>query len=120
VSIAETFPSRNDMTVAKCSLSVSLRVLRRKFHWQDGEIRSAREEIYSMTRLILPTRTLNVISEDEPDNRILECAAKHVSDFIVSHDNNFLRRRTLEGIPIVKAGPFLERGVGIKSNRPEA
>jgi predicted nucleic acid-binding protein len=90
------------------------------FHWQDDEIRSAREEIYSIARLIVPTRTLNVISEDEPDNRILECAAEHVSDFIASHDNDFLRRRTFEGIPIVKAGPFLERGFGIKSNHPDA
>jgi predicted nucleic acid-binding protein len=40
--------------------------------------------------LVKPKETLS-IAEDEPDKRILECAAESHAEFIVSEDNHLLR-----------------------------
>ena len=56
-----------------------------------------------------PAQTLDVVKEDEPDNRILECAAESGSDFIISADKDLLRLGSYAGASIVRAADFLRR-----------
>jgi len=63
----------------------------------------------SSTTLITPAVTLSVITEDEPDNRVLECAAEGQADYIISGDEHHLQPlREYEGIPILSPTQFLE------------
>jgi predicted nucleic acid-binding protein len=69
--------------------------------------------IDACTYRVTPKRTLHVIAEDEPDNRILECAVEGACEYIVSGDLHLLRRGSYEGIQILKVGEFLDRGLRI-------
>lgn len=82
-------------------------VLRRKFGWPDGRLEGARATIEASARIVEPSQELNVIAEDPPDNRIIECAVEGGSAFIVSEDKDFLRRGSYEGIQMVNVAEFL-------------
>ncbi len=80
----------------KISLSVSSAildelgdVLARKFKWPPEDIAGARSRITAMARTVTPAMQLDIIREDPPDNRILECAVAAESDYIVSGDKGF-------------------------------
>ncbi len=51
---------------------------------------------------------LDVIREDPPDNRILECAVSSGSDFIVTGDKDLLRLKWYDSIQIVTLARFVE------------
>jgi hypothetical protein len=53
-----------------------------------------------------PLVHLDVIAEDEPDNRILECAVAADAAFIVTGDRH-LRRLARRGIVILNPSDFL-------------
>ena len=50
----------------------------------------------------------DVIKEDPPDNRILECALEAGSEYIVTWDKDLLRLGSYDGIPIMRVGDFLQ------------
>jgi hypothetical protein len=56
--------------------------------------------------------TLDVIREDPPDNRILECAVEGRANLIVSGDRHLRRLKIYQGIPIVRPIDFL-RTLGV-------
>jgi predicted nucleic acid-binding protein len=60
--------------------------------------------------LAAPAQTLDVVKEDEPDNRILECAVQAASEFIVTADKDLLRLGSYAGTRIVTAADFLRAG----------
>lgn len=49
-------------------------VLIRKFRWSSKRAHEAVAAIQEFAELVRPTERVRVITEDEPDNRILECA----------------------------------------------
>ena len=66
-------------------------VLNRKFGWSDWQISEVIKDIRSITTLITPVSALSVIKEDEPDNRVLECAAEGKAQYIVTGDEHHLQ-----------------------------
>ncbi len=88
-------------------LHETLRVLRDTFGWDGYSIHDMRGKLQSLTNLVTPTKTVDVVKCDPPDNRILECALEAKSDFIISEDKDLLRLRSYEGIPIVTVFEFL-------------
>jgi predicted nucleic acid-binding protein len=52
------------------------------------------------------------VKEDEPDNRILECAAEAGSDFILSADKDLLRLGSYAGTSIMQVADFLQSQEG--------
>jgi len=57
---------------------------------------------------VIPSLRLTVIKEDEPDNRILECAVEGKCDYIISGDeHHILPLREYKGIKILRAAEFL-------------
>ena len=84
-------------------------VLKRKFHWSDWQISEIIKEIREFTTLITPVAGLSVITEDEPDNRVLECAIEGKAQYIVSGDEHHLQRlKEYEGIKILSPAQFIE------------
>lgn len=57
--------------------------------------------------IVTPSLMLDVIKEDPPDNRILECAIEGKADLIVSGNLHLLRLKSYQGIPIVRPIDFL-------------
>lgn len=81
------------------------RALRQKFQLPEAEITAYVKQIARRSTVVRPPVALTVI-EDEPDNRVLECAVAGGADLIVSGDRHLLRLGTYSGIPIVRPVDF--------------
>lgn len=99
-----------ELLVSEIMIAEITGILKRKFNWSDWQISEAVKDITTYTTLITPTLTLSVIKEDEPDNRVLECASEGRAQFIVSGDEHHLQPlREFQGIQILSPAEFLER-----------
>ena len=83
-------------------------VLARKFRWSTMRVREARAAIGHFTVLVHPRETLSVVSDDEADNRILECALAARADTIVTGDRHLLQLRRFRGARITTPREFLD------------
>lgn len=75
-----------EIAISEPIVAETVRVLREKFDWPPYDLLAARQRLERIGTMVQPKETLSV-TEDEPDNRILECAAESQSEFIVSEDN---------------------------------
>jgi predicted nucleic acid-binding protein len=57
--------------------------------------------------MVAPRRKLAIL-DDEPDNRILECAVTGDADIIVTGDHAMLRLQKFQGIRILSLRQFLD------------
>jgi len=83
-------------------------VLTRKFRWSAARAREARAAIGRFTVLVRPRESLSVVSDDEADNRILECALAAQADAIVTGDHHLLRLKRFRGVRITTPREFLD------------
>jgi len=84
------------------------RVLLRKFHWSARDTRGAIAAILEFAQLVRPRETIHVITEDESDNRVLECALEARAGTVITGDRHIQQLKTFRGISIVSPGGFLE------------
>lgn len=84
------------------------RILKTKFNWEDNRLEAALKQIARVSEIIRPKKTLKVI-EDDPDNRILECAVEGQANFIVSGDKHLLTLKEFQKIPIIKAAELVSK-----------
>ncbi|HDP70368.1 MAG TPA: putative toxin-antitoxin system toxin component, PIN family [Actinobacteria bacterium] len=82
--------------------------LRDKFGWSEEDIVEAIRTVGYSSELVKPTQRLAVL-EDDPDNRILECAVEVEAKFIVSGDRHLLRLGKYQGIEIISATELLSK-----------
>ncbi len=99
-----------EVAVSEPILDELIRVLREKFQWDGYRLHDARQRVLGLAKFVAPAKTLDVVTEDEPDNRILECAVEAASEFIVTADKDLLRLRSYAGISIMTAADFLLTG----------
>ncbi len=83
-------------------------VLARKFRWSAGRARQATTLVREFAQLVRPKETIHVITEDEPDNRILECALEARAEVVISGDRHLRQLKTFRGMQILGPGEFLE------------
>lgn len=83
-------------------------VLTRKFGWSIPRIREATRAINDFTVLVYPTAQVNLIQEDEADNRILECALAAVADTIITGDHHLLKLQRFHSTRITTPSAFLD------------
>jgi uncharacterized protein len=83
-------------------------VLPRKFNFSLEAVEEARRRIQAMAKTVTPAVRLDVIKEDPPDDRVLECAVSSGADYIVTGDKDLLRLGQYDAIPIVSVADFLE------------
>ena len=96
------------LDICPAIVTETIRVLRGKFLWDAQALRDIEADILGYTNLVMPLDDINFIQSDPDDNRILECAVKAQSDFIVSGDTrHVLPLGIYEGIRIVKVAEFL-------------
>jgi putative PIN family toxin of toxin-antitoxin system len=84
-----------------------LRALRDKFRRDIAGLHKTERVIRRLAQLVTPTKTLNIIKYDEPDNRVLECAQEAKADYIVSGDPDVLRLKPFGTARIVKVDLFM-------------
>jgi uncharacterized protein len=83
-------------------------VLKRDFRINSGEVKKILGSISSFAKFTNPTRSVDIIKEDEADNRILECGIACGARYIVTGDQHLLKVRMFEGIQIVLPNEFLK------------
>jgi uncharacterized protein len=105
------------MTVSQAIIDETADVLARKFGASTEDISEAKAIIADAARTITPTVQLDVIKEDPPDNRILECAVSARSNYIITGDNDLLRLRQYDAIRIVTVAEFIELALGTAEHR---
>ena len=83
-------------------------VLIRKFQWSAKRARQAIAAIQEFAQLVRPKETIHLITEDEPDNRILECALEAQADVVITGDKHLRQLETFRDVLIVSPREFLE------------
>ena len=84
-------------------------MLREKFAWDGYRLHEISQSLSQIANLVTPQESLNVVKEDPPDNRILECAVAAGSDYILTWDKDLLRLGEYAGIRILTPVQFIER-----------
>jgi len=83
--------------------------LNQKFKWNEQEVREVLEGIKKFAIVVSPKKKMNLIKNDPPDNRILECASHTKADYIISGDKkHILPLKKFGSIRIVSAKEFLD------------
>jgi putative PIN family toxin of toxin-antitoxin system len=89
-------------------LTDTARVLQIKFDWSEDNVREAIRDI-SQTATVLRTRPTLHLLNDEPDNRILECAIAAHAEFVVSKDRHLLALKHHADITMISLADFLTK-----------
>ena len=84
-----------------------LRVLADKFGRTESELEEIRAFIRQFGHFVTPAENLSVLA-DEPDNRILECAAAVDADLIVTGDREMLALGNFRRTRIVTLADYLQ------------
>lgn len=89
-------------------LTETANVLRTKFEWSAERTQCLLENL-SATATVLKTHPHLHVLEDEPDNRVLECALLAEADLIVTGDRHLLTLKRHERVTIITLAEFLTR-----------
>ncbi|MDP3012850.1 MAG: putative toxin-antitoxin system toxin component, PIN family, partial [Candidatus Subteraquimicrobiales bacterium] len=65
------------------------------------------KKLVERAEIVNPPQRLKIISEDDADNRVLECALAHSADYIISGDFHLLNLGDYKGIDILSPDEFL-------------
>jgi uncharacterized protein len=96
-----------ELIISKPILDEIEGVLTRKFGWPPEEARAVLANIRKFARVVSPAVEVDVIKEDDADNRILECALAGAAHLVVSGDRHVRKLKTYGGIAIVGPREFL-------------
>ncbi len=96
-----------NLTVSQHILDEMADVLARKFDANREEITEANLIVRDAARVVIPAVRLDVIKEDPPDNRILECAVTAGAEYIATGDKDLLRLGSYDSIKILTVSDFL-------------
>lgn len=94
------------LIVSKAIIHELLRVLSAKFGRDREELAHVAVFLAEMGEVVSPTRKVTVL-EDDPDNRILECALTGDADAVVTGDRALLALGQYEGARIVTLNEYL-------------
>ena len=93
--------------ISKPIIHEVLRVLARKFSRTPEQLARTAIFLTDLAKVVVP-RTKLAVLDDEPDNRILECAVAGHTDVIVTGDKAMLNLKLHEGIRILSLRQFLD------------
>ena len=99
--------ARVNLCISKQIIHEVLGVLAQKFSKGPEELSRTAVFLSELGELIVPREKLTVL-DDEPDNRILECAMTGHADVIVTGDRAMLTLKTYQEIRIISLRQFLD------------
>lgn len=106
VALRRIIAGMDQLVVSKAILDELLDVLSRKFARDAEELAHVAVFVSELAMIVAPKRRLRVV-QDDPDNRILECALAGSADAIVTGDKALLALRNFENIPVVTLRSYL-------------
>ena len=80
-----------------------------KFKLPPEKVKEFLEIIIFSSQIVQPKRKLNVVKKDPSDNKIIECALKANTSFIITGDKHLLEIKKYKRINIVSPKKFLFR-----------
>jgi putative PIN family toxin of toxin-antitoxin system len=95
------------LVISKPVIRETLDVLARKFDRTPEELARVAVFLAEFGEVVTPRAKLRVL-DDEPDNRILECAVAGRADVLVTGDRAMLDRGSYQGVRIVTRREFLK------------
>jgi len=95
-----------DLVTSVAILTETARKLREKFEQSDADVTAVLKLISRAAEVRKPSLRLAVV-DDEPDNRILECAVEARADVVVTGDRHLLKIAVYRGVSIVRLVDFL-------------
>lgn len=105
--VANRSAARDTTSTGADRLTELGRVLTDKFGWETGPSEEAVAQILRVGTMVEPWETIEEITADPADNRVLEAAAEGPAGIIVSGDRHPLRLGSWRGIRITSPGPFI-------------
>jgi uncharacterized protein len=99
--------ARVNLCISKEIIHEVLGVLAQKFSKGPEELSRTAVFLSELAELIVPRKKLAIL-EDEPDNRILECAVTGHADIIVTGDRAMLNLKKYQEIRILSLRQFLD------------
>ena len=108
VVVSESFRREEiEILVSEVILTEIERILRLKIRRPLWDIITILIAIRQNSTLISPESELLVVTEDEADNRIIECAFQGKAQYIVSGDRHLLSLKEYQGMRILSPIEFL-------------
>lgn len=95
-----------DIAVSDAILAELANKLHTKFGYSEKEIKDVESTIREVAMTFEPEAELSVV-EDEPDNRILECAIAAGASAVVTGDRHLLALKNYRGIGIMTVSDLL-------------
>ena len=105
-AILRIIEGRDVLLLSKGILDELLTVLSTKFSRDKEEISRVAVILSEMAEWVMPSEKIKVLNDD-PDNRILECAFSGNADVIVTGDKELLRLRGYEKTKIISLKEYL-------------
>lgn len=96
----------DELVMSKAILDELLEVLSRKFARDAEELAHVAVFVSELALVVAPRRRLHVV-QDDPDNRILECAIAGRAEAIVTGDKALLALKNFKNIPVVTLRSYL-------------
>jgi uncharacterized protein len=87
-------------------LTETAQILRENFDWPEDAVIRLLKAVAKAAIVVKPRHSLHLLA-DEPDNRILECAAETKADFIVTGDKHLLSLGRYQTTSISRLSDFL-------------
>ena len=83
-------------------------ILKGKFGFDRARLAESRRSLMALAELVQPRHHVEVIREDESDNRIPECALSGKANFIISGDKrHLLPLKNYKGVRILSPSEFV-------------
>ncbi|MDY6776178.1 MAG: putative toxin-antitoxin system toxin component, PIN family, partial [Halobacteria archaeon] len=82
-------------------------LMRDKIPFGEDRVEKFVDKVLSMSSVVSPNYTPEVIDDDPSDNHILACALESEAEYVVSGDRHLLEVEEYEGISIVEPAEFI-------------
>ncbi len=82
--------------------------IQQKIKGKNLEMKRTIEKIISISQITKPKEKLDIIKEDQEDNKIIECALEGKVSYLISQDNHLLKLKEFQGIRIINPRDFLD------------
>jgi len=106
-AISRIIEGRDELAISPDIIKEVLSVLSSKFGREREALSHVAVTLLDLGESVRPVQRLRVF-RDEPDNRILECAAFGKADLIVTGDKEMLRLKEYRGVKIASLRDYLE------------
>jgi len=107
-AILRILDGADTLLISKPILDELLSTLARKFSRDPEALSQVAVMMMEMAELVEPRNTVEVFNDD-PDNRLLECAESGRADVIVTGDKEMLLLKRYQGIQLISLRDYLAR-----------